>query len=183
MLSISCQGSSQTSNHRFYSFRFLFTNCFLFLFPFPWIVVIEKLCYVYERSARVCVCVCVPSPSGASLLRDLLTAGLEEWELYWYSWFPLSSCWSICVRSCILRLRSFSVMAPWPCSTHNTQHYTTKTSQRSAVLMCVTITERACSLSIIWIMWWCFCFQVWLSSFTWMATVIQVSCSWSHQLL
>lgn len=182
MLSISCQGSSQTSNHRFYSLGFCLRTVFSFCFLFHELLWLRS-CVTFMREVHECVCVCVPSPSGASLLRDLLTAGLEEWELYWYSWFPLSSCWSICVRSCILRLRSFSVMAPWPCSTHNTQHYTTKTSQRSAVLMCVTITERACSLSIIWIMWWCFCFQVWLSSFTWMATVIQVSCSWSHQLL
>lgn len=70
------------------------------------------------------VWVCLPGSSVASVLWDLRTvAGLPAWALYPYRALPpRSSCWLICVRSCMLRLRSFSVMAPWPCHTHtNTQ--------------------------------------------------------------
>ena len=81
----------------------------------------------HRRTApSICVCDCelihIPASGEASVLWDLRTAGLAECKLKWWSWFPpLSSCWFICVKSCMLRLRSFSVMAPWPCNIEREQ--------------------------------------------------------------
>lgn len=111
----------------------LFTNCFLFLFPFPWVVVIEKLCYVYERS--VCVCVRTISIRSVSAARPpdsrvgRMGAVLVQ----------LVSSVILLVYLCeVVHAQAAQLLSNGPLTLQHTQHshYTTKTSQRAAVLMC-----------------------------------------------